>query len=169
MAVVFYAGHGMEVGGENLLIPVSAELRTDADIESEAVSLRSISLQVSKARQLGLVMLDACRNNPFAAKMKRSIGTRSIERGLAPTEPTDNVLIAYAARDGTTASDGEGRNSPFTVALLHHIETPARRSMSRSYSSTRAPPAEHSRHRFCVFSVADLSAPDFCRTLLSSG
>jgi uncharacterized caspase-like protein len=93
MAVVFYAGHGMEVGGENLLIPVSAELRTDADIESEAVSLRSISLQVSKARQLGLVMLDACRNNPFAAKMKRSIGTRSIERGLAPTEPTDNVLI----------------------------------------------------------------------------
>jgi uncharacterized caspase-like protein len=124
MAVVFYAGHGMEVGGENWLIPVSAELRTDADIESEAVSLRSISLQVSKARQLGLVILDACRNNPFAAKMKRSIGTRSIDRGLAPTEPTDNVLIAYAARDGTTASDGDGRNSPFTTALLHHIETP---------------------------------------------
>ena len=73
MAVVFYAGHGMEVGGENWLIPVNAELRSDADIESEAVSLRSISLQVSKARQLGLVILDACRNNPFAAKMKRSL------------------------------------------------------------------------------------------------
>jgi len=124
MAVVFYAGHGMEVGGENWLIPVSAELRSDADIESEAVSLRSISLQVSKARQLGLVILDACRNNPFAAKMKRSLATRAVMRGLAPIEPSDNVLIAYAARDGTTASDGDGRNSPFTTALLKHIETP---------------------------------------------
>jgi uncharacterized caspase-like protein len=124
MAVVFYAGHGMEVGGENWLIPINAELRSDADIEAEAVSLRSISLQVSKARQLGLVILDACRNNPFAAKMKRSLATRAVARGLAPTEPSDNVLIAYAARDGTTASDGDGRNSPFTTALLRHIETP---------------------------------------------
>ncbi|MCK1389745.1 caspase family protein [Bradyrhizobium sp. 1] len=124
LAVVFYAGHGMEVGGENWLIPISAELRSDSDIESEAISLRSVSLQVSKARKLGLVILDACRNNPFAAKMKRSIATRAVARGLAPTEPSDNVLIAYAARDGTTASDGDGRNSPFTASLLRHIETP---------------------------------------------
>ena len=124
MAVVFYAGHGMEAGGENWLIPFDAELRTDADVESEAVSLRSISLQVSKARQLGLVILDACRNNPFPAKMQRSLRTRAVTRGLAPTEPTDNVLVAYAARDGTTASDGDGRNSPFTAALLRNIETP---------------------------------------------
>ncbi|WP_426437467.1 caspase family protein [Bradyrhizobium genosp. P] len=124
IAVVFYAGHGMEVGGENWLIPITAELRSDADIESEAISLRSVSLQVSKARQLGLVILDACRNNPFAAKMKRSVNTRAVPRGLAPTEPSDNVLIAYAARDGTVASDGDGRNSPFTTALLRHIETP---------------------------------------------
>jgi len=124
MAVVFYAGHGMEAGGENWLIPTDAELRSDADVESEAVSLRSINLQVSKARQLGLVILDACRNNPFAAKMQRSLRTRAVARGLAPTEPTDNVLVAYAARDGTTANDGDGRNSPFTTALLRNIETP---------------------------------------------
>ncbi|UEM13130.1 caspase family protein [Bradyrhizobium barranii subsp. barranii] len=124
IAVVFYAGHGMEVGGENWLIPISAELRSDIDAESEAISLRSVSLQVSKARKLGLVILDACRNNPFAAKMKRSLSTRAVARGLAPTEPSDNVLIAYAARDGTTASDGDGRNSPFTTSLLRHIETP---------------------------------------------
>ena len=124
LAVVFYAGHGMEVAGENWLIPVSAELRSDTDIESEAISLRSVSLQVSKARKLGLVILDACRNNPFAAKMKRSISDRAVARGLAPTEPSDNVLIAYSARDGTTASDGDGRNSPFTASLLRHIETP---------------------------------------------
>jgi Caspase domain len=124
MAVVFYAGHGMEAGGENWLVPTDAELRSDTDIESEAVSLRSVNLQVSKARQLGLVILDACRNNPFAAKMKRSLSTRGVSRGLAPTEPTDNVLVAYAARDGTTANDGDGRNSPFTAALLRNIETP---------------------------------------------
>lgn len=124
MAVVFYAGHGMEAGGENWLIPTDAELRSDTDVESEAVSLRSINLQVSKARQLGLVILDACRNNPFAAKMQRSLRTRAVTRGLAPTEPTDNVLVAYAARDGTTANDGDGRNSPFTTALLRNIETP---------------------------------------------
>jgi uncharacterized caspase-like protein len=124
MAVVFYAGHGMEMGGENWLIPTDAELRTDTDVESEAISLRSINLQVSKARQLGLVILDACRNNPFAAKMQRSLRSRAVTRGLAPTEPTDNVLVAYAARDGTTANDGDGRNSPFTAALLRNIETP---------------------------------------------
>lgn len=124
IALVFYAGHGMEAGGENWLIPTDAELRSDTDVESEAVSLRSINLQVGKARQLGLVILDACRNNPFEARMKRSLATRTVVRGLAPTEPTDNVLIAYAARDGTTASDGDGRNSPFTTALLQHIETP---------------------------------------------
>jgi hypothetical protein len=124
MAVVFYAGHGMEAGGENWLIPTDAELRVDTDVESEAISLRSINLQVSKARQLGLVILDACRNNPFAAKMQRSLRTRAVARGLAPTEPTDNVLVAYAARDGTTANDGDGRNSPFTAALLRNIETP---------------------------------------------
>jgi hypothetical protein len=124
IAMVFYAGHGMEVGGENWLIPIDAELRSDADVESEAVGLRSVNVQVSKARQLGLIILDACRNNPFEAKMRRSLATRAVARGLAPTEPTDNVLIAYAARDGTTAGDGDGKNSPFTTALLRHIETP---------------------------------------------
>jgi uncharacterized caspase-like protein len=124
ISVIYYAGHGMEAGGENWLIPVDAELRSDTDVESEAISLRSLNLQVGKARKLGLIILDACRNNPFAATMKRSLTTRAVERGLAPTEPTDNVLIAYAARDGTTASDGDGHNSPFTTALLRNIETP---------------------------------------------
>jgi uncharacterized caspase-like protein len=124
MAVVFYAGHGMEVGGENWLIPVDAELRGDTDAENEAVSLRGITLQVGKASQLGLVILDACRNNPFSAEMQRSSMTRSVSRGLAPTEPTDNVLVAYAAKGGTVANDGDGKNSPFTKALLRHIEVP---------------------------------------------
>ena len=124
MAVAFFAGHGMEIGGENWLIPVDAELRSDTDAENETISLRAVMLQVAKARNLGLVVLDACRNNPFAAKMQRSIRTRSVDQGLARTEPTDNVLVAYAAKDGTTANDGSGRNSPFTAALLNNLEKP---------------------------------------------
>jgi outer membrane protein assembly factor BamD (BamD/ComL family) len=124
MAVVYFAGHGMEVGGENWLIPIDAELKTDLDTEQEAISLRAIMLMVSTASKLGLVVLDACRNNPFLAKMKRTIATRGISRGLSSIEPTNNVLVAYAAKDGTTAADGNGRNSPFTSAFLKYVETP---------------------------------------------
>ncbi|MGD9922501.1 MAG: caspase domain-containing protein [Pseudorhodoplanes sp.] len=124
MAVVFFAGHGMEVGGENWLIPVDAELASDLTVDQEAVNLKTVMLMVGGASRLGLVMLDACRNNPYAAKMVRSVRTRAVDRGLARVEPTGSVLVAYAAKDGTTALDGSGRNSPFTTALLRHIETP---------------------------------------------
>jgi Caspase domain len=124
VAVVFFAGHGMEIGGDNWLIPVDAELTTDLATEQEAVSLRTVMLMVSTASKLGLVVLDACRNNPFLAKMKRTMTARAVTRGLSPVEPTNNVLVAYAAKDGTTAADGKGRNSPFTTALLRHLETP---------------------------------------------
>jgi uncharacterized caspase-like protein len=125
IAIIYYAGHGMEVAGENWLIPIDAVLNTDVDAENEAVSLRSATNAVSGATKLGLVILDACRNNPFAAKMQRTLRTRSIvSRGLGRVEPTGSVLVAYAAKDGTTAADGSGRNSPFTAALLRHIETP---------------------------------------------
>jgi len=124
IAVVFYAGHGIEVGGENWLIPIDAELRSDIDVDHEAMGLRSVLPAVESAGKLGLVILDACRNNPFAAKMQRTIRTRAVSRGLASVEPTGNVLVAYSAKDGTTAADGDGRNSPFTSSLLKHLETP---------------------------------------------
>jgi hypothetical protein len=124
MAVVFYAGHGIEVSGENWLIPVDAELRGDTDVDYETVSLRGVMVLVESASKLGLVILDACRNNPFATKMRRTGRVRAVPRGLAQVEPTGNVLVAYAAKDGTLAADGAGRNSPFTGALLNHIETP---------------------------------------------
>jgi hypothetical protein len=124
MAAVYFAGHGMEISGENWLIPVDAELKKDTDALNEAISLRSVMLQVSNTASLGLIILDACRNNPFAAKMQRSLALRAaVSGGLGRIEPVGNVLVAYAARDGTTALDGDGRNSPFTTALLHNIET----------------------------------------------
>ena len=125
MAVMYFAGHGMEMSGENWLIPIDAELKKDIDAENEAISLRSVMLHVSNTTSLGLVVLDACRNNPFAAKMHRALALRAATAGgLGRIEPVGNVLVAYAARDGTTALDGDGRNSPFTTALLHNIETP---------------------------------------------
>jgi len=124
MAVIFFAGHGMEVGGENWLIPVDAELKIDVNTEQEAIALHSVITAVSSASKLGMVMLDACRNNPFLAKMNRTAVTRAVDRGLARIEPVSNVLVAYAAKDGTVAADGSGRNSPFTSALLEHLETP---------------------------------------------
>lgn len=123
LAVLYYAGHGIEVAGENWLLPVDGQLRSDGDVNTEAVDMRAAMLAVSEAKTLGLVILDACRNDPFA-HIRRTSATRSASRGLAPIEPSENVLVAYAARDGTTASDGTGRNSPFTAALLRHVETP---------------------------------------------
>jgi uncharacterized caspase-like protein len=115
----------MEINGENWLIPIDAELKRDTDAANEAISLQSVMLQVSNTTSLGLVILDACRNNPFAARMNRTLATRGTPTGgLGRIEPVGNVLVAYAARDGTTALDGDTRNSPFAAALLRNIETP---------------------------------------------
>jgi Caspase domain/Sel1 repeat len=123
IGLIYYAGHGMELGGENYIIPVDAELKTDRDLLGEAIGLKTILQSVSRAGALGLVILDSCRDNPFATKMTRTKLARSVDRGLARVEPTANVLVAYAAKDGTTATDGDGRNSPYTAALLKHLGT----------------------------------------------
>jgi uncharacterized caspase-like protein len=81
-------------------------------------------LQAAHGSSLGLVVLDACRNNPLAAKMQRSARYRAVDRGLVRVEPSDNVLVAHAAREGTIAGGGAGQHSPFTAAPLNNLETP---------------------------------------------
>src|ERR1700761_8831880 len=125
IAVIYYAGHGIEVDGSNYLIPVDAKLERDNDVYDEAFSLDRILVTVEPAKRLRLVILDACRDNPFAQKMKKTIATRAIGRGLAKVEPASpNTLIAYSAKAGSTAQDGSGKNSPFTTALSRHLTTP---------------------------------------------
>jgi uncharacterized caspase-like protein len=125
VAVVYYAGHGIEVDGTNYLIPVDATLERDLDIYDEAFPLDRILISIEPAKQLRLVILDACRDNPFAKVMKRTIGSRAIGRGLAKVEPNSpNTLIAFASKAGSTASDGDSQNSPFTAALVRHIAKP---------------------------------------------
>ena len=124
-AVVFYAGHGLEMSGTTYLIPTDAELKRDSHVNDETLTLTHLQAKVDAASKLGLVILDACRSNPFLSRMVCTGGTgRAIGRGLSPVEPEGNVLVAYAAKHGTTADDGSGDHSPFTEALLAHIEEP---------------------------------------------
>jgi len=125
IAVIYYAGHGIEVEGSNYLIPVDAKLERDTDVYDQGLSLDRVLVAVEPAKQLRLVILDACRDNPFGKTMKRTVASRGIGRGLAQVEPTSsNTLIAYSAKAGFTAQDGDGANSPFTVALSKHLTTP---------------------------------------------
>ena len=125
MAVVYFAGHGIEVDGQNYLIPTDAVLQRDRDVYDETISLERVLQTVESATQLRLVILDACRDNPFGRKMKRVSTLRSLGRGLIGVEPVSpNTLIAYAAKGGSTAEDGDGANSPYATALLKHLTTP---------------------------------------------
>ena len=123
-AVVYYAGHGLEIGGVNFLIPVDAKLKSDRDAQLEAVTLDQVLGSVEGARKLRLVILDACRDNPFVAQMAKSNGTRSVGRGLGRVEPEGNTLVAYAAKAGQVAMDGDGANSPFVTSLMKRLAAP---------------------------------------------
>src|SRR5437899_11182597 len=96
-AVFYLGGNGTESGGENWLLPVDADLRTDLDIAQEAIGLSGLMQSVGRVSVLGMVILDASRSNPFAARMQRTGQTRSVDRGLVRVEPTQNVLVAYAS------------------------------------------------------------------------
>lgn len=125
VAVIYFAGHGIEVDGTNYLIPTDAILERDTDVYDEAFSLERILSAVEPAKKLRLVILDACRDNPFAKTMKRNLASRAVPRGLAKVEPASpNTLIAYSAKAGSTALDGDSKTSPFTAALVRHIATP---------------------------------------------
>ena len=137
-AMVYYAGHGMEVGGVNYLIPVDARLAVDRDIEFEAVPVTQVLSASGPARKLKLVVLDACRNNPFSPRETdaparaisdsssagAAIASRGIGKGLAEVKVQNGTLVVFAAKDGHKALDGEGDHSPFAVALVQRIGTP---------------------------------------------
>ncbi|MEO8754929.1 MAG: caspase family protein, partial [Casimicrobiaceae bacterium] len=125
IAVIYFAGHGVEIDGTNYLIPVDARLARDLDVEDESVSLDRLFRAVEGSRRLRLIILDACRDNPFLASMKKSVASRSITRGLAKVEPmVGDTLVAFASKAGSVALDGDGKNSPFTAALVNHLTVP---------------------------------------------
>src|SRR5262249_3630252 len=126
IAIVYYAGHGIGLNGTNYLVPTDGRLDQDFDVEDETVPLDRLLAAIEPAKRLRLVMLDACRDNPFVKRMKRTVATRAVGQGLAKVEPTSSdTLIAFAAKAGSIANDGEGPHSPFTGALLKHLPSPA--------------------------------------------
>jgi formylglycine-generating enzyme required for sulfatase activity len=123
--MIYYSGHGMEVKGINYLLPLDASIESETTVPLEAVSLPTVMDIAAGARQLGMVVLDACRSNPLADTMQRVDGTRgAYSRGLQRVEPHGNLLVAYATREGAVAADGDGRNSPYTTAILSALQKP---------------------------------------------
>ena len=155
VSLVFYAGHGIEMDGVNYLVPVDARLERDVDVRYEAVTLEDL-LASTLGASLRLVILDACRNNPLARSMQRTAAFRSVSGGsfadLNEDLLGDETLVAYAAAAGTTAADGRGRNSPYTAALLSHLETPLevgllfRRVRAQVLASTNGAQRPHEYH-----------------------
>jgi len=125
IAVVYYAGHGVEIDGTNYLVPVDAKLGRDYDVEDEAVALDRIIWALQSVKRLRLILLDACRDNPFPGKL-RSAGIRStMKGGLAKIEDVSaDTLVAYAAKAGSVSYDGDGGNSPYAAALIKHLAEP---------------------------------------------
>lgn len=135
LALIYYAGHAVEVEGQNFLIPVDARVSSNKDIQRQAISLNELLTAVDRARKMRIVILDSCRDNPFgddidsaqtAAVSASGQATRSIGggRGLAPPSPERGTLVAFAARPGEKAFDGEGDHSPFALALMKNLPQP---------------------------------------------
>ena len=128
VAVFFYAGHGIAISGTNYLLPIDADIKSEMDVKLGAAINIDLTLdQTMSDAKVKLVFLDACRDNPFAAKIKSNASTRSVsvQTGLAEMKSGEGTLIAFATGPGQTALDGqEGTNSPFTRALIAHITTP---------------------------------------------
>ena len=125
VALFYYSGHAMQFAGINYLMPVDAKLRDEADLR-RLTRTDEIVADLQQAKKLRILVLDACRDNPLAEQLKRSIGrTRAatLGRGLARIESPEGMIVAFSTQSGRTADDGRGRNSPYTSAFLKHIET----------------------------------------------
>jgi hypothetical protein len=118
LTLFFYAGHGVQISGTNYVLPTDTNLNQIGGVALHGISLNSVVEQFLPGKTK-LVFLDACRDNPLL-----QVASRSVSRGLAPISVSQGTLISYATKDGSVAADGEGKNSPFTKALLQHIDTP---------------------------------------------
>ncbi|WP_439627217.1 endolytic transglycosylase MltG [Shinella sp.] len=127
IGLIYYSGHGIEMNGENFLMPVDATLESDVDVEYETVALGKLVDALSGVKKFKLVLVDACRDNPLFSKMKRPLTRGGATKGLARIESTQsNLLIGFATSPGEIALDGEGDSSPYASALARHLVTPGR-------------------------------------------
>jgi uncharacterized caspase-like protein len=123
VGLFYYAGHGLQVDQRNFLAPTDAQLKTESDLDFEAVQLDLVLKQMVRNAATSIVFLDACRDNPLATTLAQVGRSLDVGRGLARVEAAASMMIVYATEPGKVALDGTGRNSPFTGALLRHIDT----------------------------------------------
>ncbi len=123
VGLFYYAGHGLQVDQRNFLAPVDAQLKSEADLDFEAVQLDLVLKQMVRNARTSIVFLDACRDNPLAANLAQVSRSLDVGRGLARVEAAASMMIVYSTEPGKVALDGTGRNSPFTAALLRHIDS----------------------------------------------
>jgi uncharacterized caspase-like protein len=125
LALFFYAGHGLQVAGRNYLVPVDAKLERAGDLSFETIEVNQVLAQMEAEQRVNLVFLDACRDNPLTRSFARTLGVRSstVSQGLASIQSAIGTMISYATQPDAVALDGDGRNSPFTSALLKHVTT----------------------------------------------
>lgn len=128
VGLFFYAGHGLQVAGQNYLVPIDAKLESPSALDFEAVRLDLVQRTMERETETNVLFLDACRDNPLSRNLARSMGTRSsdIGRGLAAQESGSGTLVSFSTQPGNVALDGSGRNSPFAAALVKHIPTPGK-------------------------------------------
>lgn len=130
VALFFYAGHGLQVAGRNYLAPIDATLSKERDLDFEGVSVDFVlkQMEIDRENKTNIVFLDACRDNPLARNLARSMNTRSasIGKGLAQIQTGVGTFISYSTQPGNVALDGKGTNSPFTTALLKGVASPGR-------------------------------------------
>ena len=139
VAVFFYAGHALQVQGQNYLVPIDAELTGAAALDFEMVRLDLIQRTMETQARTNILFLDACRDNPLAKNLARSMGTRSaaIGRGLASIEAGVGTLISFSTQPGNVALDGGGRNSPFAGALVRNLRSSGHDDLSTLLISVR--------------------------------
>ena len=125
VGVFFYAGHGLQVAGQNYLVPVDAQLLTAVTLDFEMMKVEIIHRAMERLTKTNVLFLDACRDNPLSRNLARSLGTRSTEigKGLAQIEAGSGTLISFSTHPGAVASDGAGRNSPYAGALVKHLSS----------------------------------------------
>jgi uncharacterized caspase-like protein len=123
VGLFYYAGHGLQVDQRNFLAPVDAQLKSEADLDFEAMQLDLVLKQMVRNARTSIVFLDACRDNPLAANLAQVSRSLDVGRGLARVEAAASMMVVYSTEPGKVALDGTGRNSPFTAALLRHIDS----------------------------------------------
>jgi hypothetical protein len=124
VSLFFYGGHGLQVKGQNYLVPVDAKLDFETDLAFEAVPVDAVLGLMESTTPVRLMFLDACRDNPLAQRLARTSRGAMVGSGLARMDSSAGTLIAFATEAGKVALDGDGEHSPFALALLEHIETP---------------------------------------------